>query len=234
MTFRDSESYVHRIGRTGRAGRAGTAIMFVTPRETRLLKFIERFTGQRIAPMRMPSVADVAARRASLFKEKLRAAAHEDGLEPYLTLVEELAEEGLDMAEVAAAAAKLARGSQPLEAAAQPEPSPSPLMSDRGMVRLFIDAGRDAGVRPADIVGAIAGETGISGEAIGAIDLYDRFAFVEVPSESVDQVLTGMRQVKIRNRPVRVKIATPRKDGPVRRQRQSAAKRRAPKARRVA
>ena len=234
----DAESYVHRIGRTGRAGRTGTAIMFVTPRETRLLKLIERFTGQRIGPMRMPSAADVAARRASLFKEKLRAAALEDGLEPYLTLVEELAEEGMDMAEIAAAAAKLARGSQPLEVAAPspapPEPSPASFRSEGDMVRLFIDAGREAGVRPADIVGAIAGETGLSGQAIGAIDLYDRFTFVEVPRDRVDHVLAGMRHVKIRNRPVRVKLATPRADEPRRRPRDGKPRRPVRKARRVA
>jgi ATP-dependent RNA helicase DeaD len=231
----DAESYVHRIGRTGRAGRTGTAIMFVTPRETRLLKLIERFTGQRIGPMRMPSAADVAARRASLFKDKLRAAAHEDGLEPYLTLVEELAEEGMDMAEIAAAAAKLARGSQPLEVAApSPEPSPASFGGEGDMVRLFVDAGREAGVRPADIVGAIAGETGLSGQAIGAIDLYDRFTFVEVPRDRVDHVLAGMRHVKIRNRPVRVKLATPRAEEPRRRPRDGGPRRPVRKGRRVA
>jgi ATP-dependent RNA helicase DeaD len=206
----DSESYVHRIGRTGRAGRTGTAILFVTPRETRLLKLIERFTGQKIAPMRMPSAADVAARRVALFKDQLRAAAKDDGLEPYLSLVEELVEEGLDVAEIAAAAARLARAGRPLDAASDPEPVPGAVEADGGMVRLFIDAGREAGVRPADIVGAIAGETGIPGQAIGAIDLYDRFAFVEVPAEHAERVVAGMRRVKIRNRPVTVKLATPR------------------------
>jgi ATP-dependent RNA helicase DeaD len=102
------------------------------------------------------------------------------------------------------------------------------------MVRLFIDAGREAGVRPADIVGAIAGETGISGQAIGAIDLYDRFAFVEVPGESAEQVLAGMRHVKIRNRPVRMKLATPRGYEPPHRQRREAARRPAAKRRTVA
>ena len=101
------------------------------------------------------------------------------------------------------------------------------------MVRLFIDAGRDAGVRPADIVGAIAGETGISGQAIGAIDLHDRFTFVEVPSESVEKVLAAMRHVKIRNRPVRVKLATARGPEPPHRQRRAVAKRPAPKRRHV-
>jgi len=204
----DAESYVHRIGRTARAGRPGTAILFVTPRETRLLRTIERYTGQRLAPMRMPTAAAVAARRTASFKQRLLGATAEDGLEPYLTLVEELSEEaGLDMAELAAAAARLATGDRPLHATIEPEP-PAPA-ADGGMVRLFLDAGRQAGVRPADIVGAVAGEADIPGHAIGAIDIYERFAFVEVPAAYAERVLERMQHVKIRNRPVKVKPATP-------------------------
>jgi ATP-dependent RNA helicase DeaD len=205
----DVESYVHRIGRTARAGRAGTAIIFVTPRETRLLKAIERYTGTRITATRMPTAADVAARRVKLLKDELRAAAAGDGLEPYLALVEELGEEGgLDMTQIAAAGARLAAGEKSLGVAVEPEP-PLPAAADGGMVRLFVDAGRQAGVRPADIVGAIAGEADVPGSAIGAIDIYDRFTFVEVPAELAEQVLQRMRRVKLRNRPVTVKPATP-------------------------
>jgi ATP-dependent RNA helicase DeaD len=213
----DAESYVHRIGRTARAGRAGTAILFVTPRETRLLKTIERFTGQHLAPMRMPTAAAVAARRVAAFKQRLLKATAEDGLDTYLALVEELSEEaGVEMAELAAAAARLAAGDRPLHAAVEPEPSARPV-AEGGMVRLFLDAGRQAGVRPADIVGAVAGEADIPGNAIGAIDIYERFAFVDVPAQYVDQVLERMQRVKIRNRPVTVKPATPQGDGRPRR-----------------
>ncbi len=213
----DAESYVHRIGRTARAGRAGTAILFVTPRETRLLKTIERFTGQHLAPMRMPTAAAVAARRAAAFKQRLLKATAEEGLDPYLALVEELSEEaGVEMAELAAAAARLASGDRPLHAAVEVEPSMRPV-AEGGMVRLFLDAGRQAGVRPADIVGAVAGEADIPGDAIGAIDIYERFAFVDVPAQYVDQVLERMQRVKIRNRPVTVKPATPQGDGRARR-----------------
>jgi ATP-dependent RNA helicase DeaD len=211
----DAESYVHRIGRTARAGRTGTAILFVTPRESRLLKTIERFTGQHLAPMRMPTAAAVAARRTAAFKQRLLKATAEDGLDPYLTLVEELSEEaGVDMAELAAAAARLAAGDRPLHPAVEAEPAPT---AEGGMVRLFVDAGRQAGVRPADIVGAVAGEADIPGKAIGAIDIYERFAFVDVPAQYVDQVLERMQRVKIRNRPVTVKPATPQGDGRARR-----------------
>jgi len=205
----DAEGYLHRIGRTGRAGRAGTAILFVTPRETRLLKTIERFTGQRIAPMRMPTAEDVAARRVQSFKARLRAAVSEDGLEPYLALVEELSEEaGLDMAELAAAAARLAAGDRPLTVEALPAAPPEPVASGR-MIRLFVDAGREAGIRPGDIVGAIAGETDIPGRVIGAIDVHARFTFVDIPAEYVDRVLERMRNVQIRSTPIVVKLATP-------------------------
>ena len=203
----DVESYVHRIGRTGRAGRGGTAILFITPRETRLLKAIERFTGQRIAPMRMPSAADVAMRRAQAFKKRLLEATADEGLEPYLALVEELAEEaGVDMAEIAAAAARLASGGKPITADAMPEAPAAPRV-DGPMVRLFVDAGRDAGVRPGDIVGAIAGEADIPGHVIGAIDVHAKFTFVEIPSEYVDRVLERMKNVQIRSRPIVVKLA---------------------------
>jgi ATP-dependent RNA helicase DeaD len=205
----DAEGYLHRIGRTGRAGRAGTAILFVTPRETRLLKTIERFTGQRITPMRMPTAEDVAARRIQSFKARLRAAVSEDGLEPYLALVEELSEEaGLDMAELAAAAARLAAGDRPLTVEALPAVPQEPVVSGR-MVRLFVDAGREAGIGPGDIVGAIAGETDIPGRVIGAIDVHARFTFVDIPAEYVDRVLERMRNVQIRSTPIVVKLATP-------------------------
>src|SRR5690606_16747314 len=111
----DPEAYVHRIGRTGRAGRGGKAIGLVTPREQRLLREIERFTRQRIRPMHLPSQADIAARRLALFKEQMRKTLAEGDLDLYLAVVEDLAAEGFEMAEIAAAAVRLARGDTPLE-----------------------------------------------------------------------------------------------------------------------
>ncbi len=97
-------------------------------------------------------------------------------------------EEGLDLAEIAAAAARLARGDKPLEVEVEPAPERI-ARTEEGMVRLFIDAGSRAGVRPGDIVGAIANEAGVPGKAIGSIDIYDDFTFVELPSQFRDQVL---------------------------------------------
>ena len=213
----DVESYVHRIGRTGRAGRTGVAILFVAPRERRMLQEIERFTKQRIEPMRMPTQADVAARRMALFKDSIRRTLKEGDLDLYLALVEELAEEeGIDMAEIAAAAARLARGDKPLDVDIEPQARDMAPV-EGGMARLFLSAGRRNGVRPADIVGAIANEAGVPGKAIGSIDIYDNFTFVEVPEEYRDQVLERMSRATIRNRPVEARIARPEGPGNPRR-----------------
>jgi ATP-dependent RNA helicase DeaD len=206
----DTESYVHRIGRTARAGRPGTAILFVTPRQQRLLREIERYTGQRMKPMRVPTQADVAARRAALFKESLLTtlAEKEDELGLYLQLVEDVAaESGCDMAEVAAAGAYLAHEGKPLAVPLEPEAELTQ-QAEAGMVRLFIHAGRSEGVRPADIVGAIANEAGIPGKSIGAIDIYDHFTYVDVPAQYRQQVLERMSDTIIRRRPADIRLAT--------------------------
>jgi ATP-dependent RNA helicase DeaD len=206
----DTESYVHRIGRTGRAGREGKALLFVTPRQRSMLRDIERFTGQRIEPVKMPTEGEIAARRITLFKERILETLEGEDLDMYLNLVTELSmESNRDMAEIAAAAARMARGDRPLEVNIEPVRAETVRINE-GMVRLFIDVGHMSGVRPGDIVGAIANEGGIPGAAIGHIDIYDRFTFVDVQAGYVDQVLKRMSGSIIRSRDLRIRLATPR------------------------
>jgi ATP-dependent RNA helicase DeaD len=210
----DTDSYIHRIGRTGRAGRAGKTILFVTPREQHMRRDIERSTRQQITPMKVPTKADVMARRMALFKEHILKTLREDELDLYLSLVEELAEEsGCDMAEIAAAAIRLAEGDKPLIVPIEPEPD-QVMRTEEGMVRFFIDVGRKSGVRPADIVGAIANEAGVPGPAIGVIDIYDRFTFVDVPAQYQKQVLARMTGTTIRSRDANIRVATPHPEFP--------------------
>ena len=147
-----------------------------------------------------------------LFKENLRRTIAEGDLDLYLSLVEELVEEGFDIALVAAAAAALARRDRPLEAVIEPEPLPDNVegMGSRGssgMVRLFLNAGRQSGVRPADVVGAIANEAGVPGKEIGAIDIDDRFSLVEVPARYQKQVLERMAGITLRGRTLAIRVA---------------------------
>jgi ATP-dependent RNA helicase DeaD len=230
----DPEIYVHRIGRTGRAGREGAAITLVTPRERRLWQVIQRVTGAPVQRMRIPAIADVIARRRESFKDTLRETIAEGGLEPYLIMAEGMGDE-FSPTDLAAAAFKLLLGAQPDETEdvlAQPDREesyrgdgkkkrskqrrergerPSYGGPEVGMTRLFIDVGREDGVRPGDIVGAIANEADIPGRSIGAIELYDHFSFVDVPSRESEKVLRALKQTTIRNRKIAPSIARPMK-----------------------
>lgn len=204
----DTEVYVHRIGRTGRAGREGKAILFVTPRQQRMKGDIEKYTKQRIEPFRMPTQADVASRRVALLKERLLDTLANQDLELHLSLVEELAEEcGCDIAEIAAAATFLAVNDKPLQVKVQPKAEQLIKQWNTEMTRLFVDVGRRDGVSAAHIVAAIANEGNIPGKAIGAIDIYDRFTLVDVPSEFTAQVLGQMRNSRIRNQNANLRVA---------------------------
>ena len=247
----DAESYVHRIGRTGRAGRSGEALTLVTPRERRQLRVIESAIHRRMQRLRLPTPADVAARRRAAFREDLLEILDGGQLDPFLALVEDLAGSH-EPTELAAAAFKMAaqvrEASRPGRAPSwttMPEvgvdelpPMEMPSEEERGgrerrgaragvpepraahgrrerqassgeMARLFLRVGKQDGVRPADLVGAIANEAGVPGDEIGDIDLYDSFSFVEVPTEAASRVQAALNATTIRGRPPRATLARP-------------------------
>ncbi|GIJ25067.1 DEAD-box ATP-dependent RNA helicase CshA [Micromonospora qiuiae] len=220
------ESYVHRIGRVGRAGREGVAITLAEPREHRMLKTIERVTGQRITIDKIPTVADLRTRRLELTQAALRESLLEDDLEPFRVIVESLSDE-FDLMEVALAAVKLAHeatlpGSDEAEeeipqVAVRPPRPIRPEYDGRGdrrggrpraggVTQVFIGLGRRAGVRPQDLVGAITGETRVSGRDIGSIEIADRFSLVEVPLAVADEVIAGLRGSTIKGRKATVRL----------------------------
>lgn len=205
----DVEQYIHRVGRTGRAGRAGDAITLVEGRERRQLKFIEQMIGAPIKPARIPTAADIAARRREAFRDALRETLEAQAFDGHLATVQELCED-YDPAEVAAAALQMLWRSQHSSSAEVAEEIAAiSEQAEVGMTRIFVGLGRQDKLRPADLVGAIAGETGLSGKSIGAIDILDRTAFVEVPSPEAERVLTALRNTKLRGRKAKVEFARP-------------------------
>lgn len=219
------ESYVHRIGRVGRAGREGVAITLAEPREHRMLKTIERVAGSPIAVQTVPTVADLRARRLDLTRAALRETLLAGDLDGVRVVVETLCDE-FDLMEVALAAVKLAHeaggGADDDEEIPQvgfrPDSGKAPRAGngrDAGArprraaggpaARLFVGLGREAGIRPGDLVGAITGETGLTGRDIGAIEIHQRFALVEVPAPAADEVVQALRATMIKGRKATVR-----------------------------
>jgi ATP-dependent RNA helicase DeaD len=218
-----AEAYVHRIGRTGRAGRGGTAITLAEPREHRLLRSIESMTKQKIEVATVPTVADLRTKRLDITRASLRERLLAGDLDGTRVVVESLAAE-FDIVDIAAAAVGLAHAAvtgdgddreipavtsapEARAAAGRPRPLKSPRgrtparegTGDEGqMTRLFVGAGRRAGMRPGDLVGAITGEAGIQSRAIGAIEIGDGFSLVDVPEDRADDIIAALRATTIR------------------------------------
>ncbi len=202
----DPESYVHRIGRTGRAGRTGMAITLVTPRERRLMRTIERVTGQKIARRNVPTQDEVVARQHQKLGASLTELIEKDELEPATRVVDELSAYH-EPHEIAAAAIKLlmkdlgtaeARGLVSDEA-----------LGEAGMTRLYLSVGRRDGVRPMDVVGAIANEAQIPGKSIGQIEITDTHTLVEVPEPVAERVIRALGRTRLRGKTFTVDLAKP-------------------------
>ncbi|QDX80732.1 ATP-dependent RNA helicase [Denitratisoma sp. DHT3] len=263
----DTEAYVHRIGRTGRAGRAGTAILFIAPREKRMLRVIERATRQPIEPMQLPSMEDVADRRVAQFKRQVVEVLGAEELGFFEDVVSQIErEQNVDTVEIAAALAWLVQKERPLQMApgraadaearvgesrppreerpafreersayreerpavraerpafgeerAFPVREERPAFGERparherparpaagGLMRYRIEVGRDHGVTPKNIVGAIANEAGIESRYIGQINLFDSFSTVELPDSLSAELLGLLRRVRVQGRQLEI------------------------------
>ncbi len=253
----DAESYVHRIGRTGRAGRTGSAILFVRPRERRMLSTIERVTRQKITEMQLPSADDVNAKRRERFKERVLASMEGLDIEIFKSIIEEIIRdnENLTAVDVAAALAQMGQGRKRLfirEGERKPRPAreergdrgdrgdrgerdgrgrresrgrdmadkpldknPMPLKDnpDIEMKRYRLAVGYKDGVKPGNIVGAIANEANIESKFIGHIEIFDSFATVDLPSGMPGEVVNHLKKTRICGRPLNIEDINSSKGG---------------------
>jgi ATP-dependent RNA helicase DeaD len=238
----DSEAYVHRIGRTGRAGRSGKAILFVAPREKRLLYTIEKATKKPITLMELPSGATVTKHRIDQFTQQITDTLKEQAdLSFFNDLLAEFSHKNdVSPEEIASALAYLLQRERPLQVKftdVKPERErssrderggrddrgsrdrgpredrPRRERSDENMDRYRIEVGRNHEARPGDIVGAIANEAGIESRFIGHIKLHDEFSTVDLPVGISKDVLAKLKKVRVRNRPLEISLDTSPRGG---------------------
>ncbi len=234
----DTEGYIHRIGRTGRAGREGNAILFVAPRERRMLKAIERATRQKIEPLELPSTEIVNNKRIADFKQKISDTLAAGELAFMQSLIEQYQrEQDVPALEIAAALASISIGDRPLlmkQEKSRParEFADAKQRKDRGerrrdksrkppeedMERFRLEVGAEHGVKPGNIVGAIANEAGLDGQHIGHIEINAGFSLIDLPVGMPREVLRDLKKVWVCGQTLRItrldKLLTQKKPKP--------------------
>ena len=224
----DTEAYTHRIGRTGRAGRKGEAILFIAPREKRMLRSIEQATRQPIEAMPLPSTEVLNEQRVEKFKQKITETLEtETGL--FQKILKEYQEQyDVDALDIAAALAKMSQGRTPLLLKDLPKPARESRPRDdsskdrgerrprrnnstkpeEGMDRFRIEVGRTHGVKPGNIVGAIANEAGINSRYIGPIRIMDNYTIVDLPSDMPKDVCNHLAKVWVSGQQLQLSRST--------------------------
>lgn len=246
----DTEAYVHRIGRTGRAGRTGDAILFVAPREKRMLQQIERATKQKITMLEMPSTEVINNKRIARFTQNISDNLASEGLEFYASILEKYTlEHNIPAIEVAAALAKMVQGDEPLLLSNKPEAQRSQRndrgrdrdSSDRkgrdrgsrrdreergerggrerrprrdndshekeeGLQTYRIEVGHDHGVKPGNIVGAIANEAGIDSKHMGRIQINDDYSTIDLPEGMPKDIFMDLKSVRVAGQKLNISI----------------------------
>ena len=219
----DTEGYVHRIGRTGRAGRSGEAILFVSPREKRLLRAIEKATNKRIEPMVLPSTEIINDQRIAKFYQRITDTLAAENLEFYTGLLEQYQQEhDIPAMEIAAALVKMVQGGKPLLIKHQPEKrkAEGDRHQDRStppkrkggsklpdqLHRFRIEVGRDHDIKPGNIVGAIANEGNLDSKQIGQIEIYDDFSYVDLPADLSNATLNALKKAWVAGQQLNLSI----------------------------
>ncbi len=224
----DTEAYVHRIGRTGRAGRQGDAILFVAPREKRLMHAIERATGKKIEIMELPSTEVINDQRIAKFKQRITDTLATEDLGLFSQLVEQYQQEhNIPALEIAAALAQQLQGDTPFLLQHKPQrkadnswnkderkprkerrerPSRKEAPPEEGMERYRIEVGHNHKVKPGNIVGAIANEAGIESQYIGRINIQDDHSVVDLPEGMPKDIFNDLKKVWVSGQQLRISI----------------------------
>lgn len=229
----DSEAYVHRIGRTGRAGRSGEAILFVHPRDRRMLKNLERATRHVIEPMELPTNRAINKQRIARFHDRITAALANPEIEPFTSIVEQYRrDKDIPIEQIAAALALLANGEKsilmkdtfkateffesdggsrfsrdrPNDRRSDPrrERQSEPRRCEEKMETFRVEVGHVNQVKPGNLVGAIAGETGIAGARIGRIAIFDEYSMVDLPVGMPADMFHELKKVRVAGRPLNI------------------------------
>ena len=220
----DEEYYVHRIGRTGRAGKTGKAFTFISGREIYKLRDIQRYTKSTVTLMKPPSLNDVEEKKMSNILNTLKDNLKHENISKFIGHIEKFVDalnsetEGeeenfVTSLDVAAGLLKMytdQNGTLTGALADIDDETPN-FGTDSDMVRLFINIGSESKIQPRHIIESLVESTGLPGKMVGAIDILDRYSFVEVPKEFASEVLRSMKNYTIKGKRINIEKSNARK-----------------------
>ncbi|MDR3610313.1 MAG: DEAD/DEAH box helicase [Ignavibacteriaceae bacterium] len=226
----NEDYYVHRIGRTGRMGKTGKAFTFATSNEIFKLRIFQKYIKTKIKLQQLPTYGDVEEMKENIFLGEIKEVIKKGDLKKYTHLVENLINEDYTSLEIAAALIKICLPPPVKEPVREfikegkpengrdkrrdtsrkgsKERFSKPNTANSKEVRLFLNVGKKDKVRPGDILGALAGESGLPGNLIGDIDMYDSYSFVNVPGNYSDKIIDSVSGCKIKGKKVHIEEAT--------------------------
>lgn len=209
----DNEYYIHRVGRTGRAGKKGVAITLISGGKQRAgIREIIRYTKTNILRHALPTSAQMMEANRKTYIDAVKLACDEGLTEESVEIANELMAEGIAIETILSALISMTYKNEVIDI--EEEESAKRYASDFDAVTLKFNIGRSNGVQPGNIVAAIIEETGLSGKAIGRIDVRAAFTLVDIDASKVDAVLSGMQRSHIRGQEIMVEIdSAPKRKG---------------------
>ncbi len=210
----DNEYYIHRIGRTGRAGKTGKAFTLTSGRkQTYDMRDIARFIKADIKLKALPSSEDIKNKKLSHFSEKLLKVIEDNKHEEYISMVEELTKEGMEVSTLAAALLSmvLTKEIKTIPAFEQAVfrgkvASERPARTGGKTSKIVLSVGRQQRIAPNFILGALVEGTGLPGKSFGKIDIYDKHTTVEVPEGDKEHIVSSMDGGKINGNTITAKL----------------------------
>lgn len=199
----EEEYYVHRIGRTGRNGSTGKAVTFVVGKEKSKLQSIKRYSNAKIKEGSIPTIAEINKIRNKVTIEKIQSVIDRNEFE-YQDILDELKEQN-NTEDIVKALLTIVCGKNKPKESSKNEIKVN--VKNGENVKLFFDLGKKDNIKVKDIVGSIAANCGISGDKIGKINILDKFSFVEVPGEYVEDIMNGMQGKQVKGRDLSVEVA---------------------------
>ena len=207
----DEEYYVHRIGRTARAGREGMAYSLVIGRDIRRIKDIQKYTKTKIVRKDLPTLKDMEETHMDMVVKGIKDEIDKGQLEKYEEIIRNIVDEDYSTFEIASALLKFYLKDNKLDKHRELETVDYGNVGIAHMSKIYINIGKRKGVSPRHILGAIMNETNIPRKTVGDIDMYDKFTFVEIPEEYVDEVVKRLNNKRIKGIKVKVELANPKK-----------------------